>query len=103
MESGTTQLCDRRQPNRLRSVPFKNLLKIIELRNFAWKTRAVIRQNIFWAIMYNVTVLPLAASGLVLPWLAASGMALSSFVVTLNSMRLLQKHKPSSSSCRTLA
>ncbi len=67
-----------------------NLLKIIELHLFAGKTRSTIRQNILWALVYNLTVLPLAASGWVFPWLAASGMALSSFIVTLNSMRLLR-------------
>ncbi len=68
----------------------ENLLRIVDLHKYANKTRHVIRQNIVWAISYNLTVLPLAASGLVFPWLAASGMALSSFVVTLNSMRLLR-------------
>ncbi|VAW72096.1 Type cbb3 cytochrome oxidase biogenesis protein CcoI; Copper-translocating P-type ATPase [hydrothermal vent metagenome] len=67
-----------------------NLLKITELHSFSQKTRLTIRQNIGWALVYNLTVLPLAASGWVFPWLAASGMALSSFIVTLNSMRLLR-------------
>jgi Cu2+-exporting ATPase len=48
----------------------------------------VIRQNLAWAIAYNVAALPLAALGFVPPWLAAIGMSLSSVVVVLNAMRL---------------
>lgn len=70
-----------------------NLSRIIDLYHYSRKTRSVIRQNIYWAIAYNVTALPLAASGLVYPWLAASGMAISSFVVTINSMRLMRTGK----------
>jgi Cu2+-exporting ATPase len=48
----------------------------------------VIRQNITWAVIYNVTALPLAAAGLLAPWMAAIGMSLSSLLVVLNSTRL---------------
>jgi len=48
----------------------------------------VIRQNLAWAIGYNLLALPLAAAGLVTPWLAAIGMTLSSLAVTLNALRL---------------
>jgi Cu2+-exporting ATPase len=48
----------------------------------------VIRQNLGWAIAYNVVALPVAAAGLVTPWLAALGMALSSLIVTVNALRL---------------
>ncbi len=57
----------------------------------ARKTQRIIRQNLAWAIGYNVLALPLAASGLVTPWLAALGMALSSLAVTLNALRLTRK------------
>ncbi len=46
-----------------------------------------IRQNFAWALAYNLAVLPLAAFGLIGPWQAALGMAASSIVVTLNSLR----------------
>jgi len=59
--------------------------------NIARRTRRVIRQNLGWAIAYNLTALPLAACGLVEPWLAALGMAGSSLLVTLNSLRLLRQ------------
>ena len=40
------------------------------------------------AIGYNLLALPLAAAGLVTPWLAAVGITLSSLAVTLNALRL---------------
>ena len=51
-------------------------------------TQRIIRQNLAWAAGYNLLALPLAAAGLVTPWLAALGMALSSLAVTLNALRL---------------
>ncbi len=55
-------------------------------------TRRIIRQNMMWALGYNLVALPLAAAGLVPPWLAAIGMSLSSLVVVLNALRL--SHQP---------
>ena len=52
------------------------------------RTRTVLRQNQRWAIAYNVGAVPLAALGLVAPWLAALGMSLSSLLVVLNAMRI---------------
>ena len=54
----------------------------------ARRTHRVIRQNLAWAAAYNLLALPLAAAGLVTPWLAALGMALSSLAVTVNALRL---------------
>jgi Cu2+-exporting ATPase len=54
----------------------------------ARRTQRVIRQNLTWAVTYNIAALPLAALGFVPPWLAAIGMSLSSVVVVLNAMRL---------------
>ncbi len=54
----------------------------------ARRARAVIRQNLAWAAIYNVVALPVAATGLVTPWMAALGMALSSLLVTLNALRV---------------
>lgn len=51
-------------------------------------TRSVIRQNLGWALGYNLAAVPLAAFGLVSPWLAALGMSLSSLGVVLNARRL---------------
>ncbi|KAF1690136.1 heavy metal translocating P-type ATPase [Pseudoxanthomonas koreensis] len=54
----------------------------------ARRTGRIIRQNLGWSVAYNLLALPLAAAGLVTPWLAALGMAASSLVVTLNALRL---------------
>jgi Cu2+-exporting ATPase len=51
-------------------------------------TRAVIRQNLGWAVIYNLIAVPLAAVGWVAPWMAAIGMSVSSLVVVLNALRL---------------
>lgn len=52
-------------------------------------TRAIIRQNLAWAALYNATAVPLAAIGWLQPWMAAIGMSMSSLLVVLNAMRLL--------------
>jgi len=54
----------------------------------AERTMAVIRQNLAWATLYNVTAIPAAALGYLNPWLSGAGMALSSAVVVLNALRL---------------
>ncbi|GGP24309.1 copper-translocating P-type ATPase [Silvimonas amylolytica] len=54
----------------------------------AHKTRKVIRQNLWWALGYNIVALPLAVCGLVTPWLASLGMAFSSLLVVGNALRL---------------
>ena len=46
------------------------------------------RQNLGWALAYNLFALPLAAAGELAPWLAALGMSLSSLVVVVNALRL---------------
>ena len=51
----------------------------------------VVRQNLTWALVYNVAAVPLAALGLVPPWLAALGMSLSSLGVVLNARRLARR------------
>ena len=48
----------------------------------------IIRQNLGWALAYNITALPLAAMGLIQPWMAALGMSASSLIVVANAMRL---------------
>lgn len=54
----------------------------------AKKCRAIIKQNLIWAAGYNATLLPLAIAGLIAPWVAAIGMALSSLIVVVNATRL---------------
>ena len=54
----------------------------------AQQTRRIIKENISWAIAYNICMLPLAAVGFVPPYFAALGMSLSSLIVVFNSIRL---------------
>ncbi|MCK9511417.1 MAG: cadmium-translocating P-type ATPase [Pigmentiphaga sp.] len=50
----------------------------------------VMRQNLAWALAYNITSVPLAMAGLMPPWAAGLGMALSSLLVIGNGLRLLR-------------
>ncbi|RJG01537.1 heavy metal translocating P-type ATPase [Noviherbaspirillum sedimenti] len=52
---------------------------------------ALIRQNLGWALLYNLVAIPAAVSGLLQPWHAAIGMALSSLIVVLNSLRIFSR------------
>lgn len=57
----------------------------------AQRTRAVIRQNLFWAFGYNSVGVVLAACGLLNPAVAAGLMIVSSLLVISNSLRLMQE------------
>jgi P-type Cu2+ transporter len=59
-----------------------------ELVALARRTRRVVRQNLAWAVVYNATCVPLAAMGMMPPWLAGLGMAASSLLVVANAARL---------------
>ena len=52
--------------------------------------RRIMHQNLAWAVLYNLVAIPIAASGLATPWLAALGMSASSILVLLNSARILR-------------
>jgi Cu+-exporting ATPase len=57
------------------------------------RTYAKIRQNLFWAFVYNLIGIPLAAFGFLNPVLAGAAMALSSVSVVSNAL-LLKTWKP---------
>ncbi|OCQ23330.1 ATPase [Pseudoalteromonas luteoviolacea] len=60
------------------------------LQTVAVKTKRIIKQNLTISLLYNGSILPLAALGMVPPWLAVIGMSASSIVVISNSLRLLK-------------
>ncbi|CAH0990831.1 Copper-exporting P-type ATPase [Sinobacterium norvegicum] len=68
--------------NRLDMVP--------ALLDTAAETKRIIRQNFAWSLGYNVLTVPIAAAGLIPPYIAAIGMSLSSLIVVCNALRLLK-------------
>ena len=66
----------------------EQLPHIVEGILVARKTLRIIKQNLAWSLLYNLTAVPLAAMGFVAPWMAAIGMSTSSLVVVLNALRL---------------
>lgn len=66
----------------------ERLMRLPQVLQLARRTRRLIRENLAWALLYNLIALPFAAAGWVTPWIAALGMAGSSLIVTLNALRL---------------
>jgi len=54
----------------------------------ARRTMRIVRQNLGWALGYNIACVPLAVAGWLPAWLAGLGMATSSLIVVLNALRL---------------
>ena len=69
-------------------VPGEQLRAVGEAIALARRTMLVVRQNLWWAILYNAVCVPLAVLGWLPAWLAGLGMALSSLLVVLNAARL---------------
>ena len=68
----------------------ENITALPQLFSLADRAKLTIKQNILWALGYNLLVLPFAVSGVLEPWMAALGMSLSSVIVVMNSTRLLR-------------
>jgi len=58
------------------------------------KAFRLIRENLIWAIAYNLFAIPAAVVGWLEPWHAALGMSLSSLIVVLNALRLYLLRQP---------
>ena len=66
------------------------------LLDLATRSRRITRQNLAWATVYNLTILPLAISGHLTPWIAALGMSASSLLVIVNALRIHRTAPPPS-------
>ncbi len=67
---------------------------VVKTLRLARRTLRVVRQNLWWAAIYNAVCVPLAVVGWLPAWLAGLGMALSSLLVVLNALRLSKGAKP---------
>lgn len=67
---------------------------VVDTLNLARRCMRIVRQNLWWAVLYNVVAIPLAISGVLTAWLAGLGMALSSLLVVANAARLVRQSHP---------
>ena len=65
-----------------------SLTQLVQTLFASRQTLRVVRQNLLWALAYNLACVPLALAGWLPAWAAGLGMALSSLLVVLNALRL---------------
>jgi P-type Cu2+ transporter len=69
-----------------------NLKNLVHIHTTASRCMTIIKQNMLWAITYNVLALPAAVAGWLTPWMAALGMSASSLLVIVNSLRINKRN-----------
>ncbi|MEP7264623.1 MAG: cation-translocating P-type ATPase [Bacteroidota bacterium] len=70
----------------------KTLFPLIKIHQLALATLTTIKQNLFWALVYNIVAIPIAAIGLLSPLVSSFSMAFSDVIVIGNSLRLKIKN-----------
>jgi Cu2+-exporting ATPase len=71
----------------------EQLMSVVQAVALSRRTLRIVRQNLWWALLYNAACVPLAVAGLLPAWLAGLGMASSSLLVVLNALRLTRPKK----------
>lgn len=66
----------------------EQLVNVVQALLLSRRTMRVVRQNLWWALVYNAACVPLAVLGWLPAWLAGLGMASSSLFVVMNALRL---------------
>ena len=74
-------------------LPSGNLEKLPELFDISRATIRTIRQNLTWALFYNLVSIPIAALGVLHPSICATAMSASSIGVLMHSLRLKDSDK----------
>jgi len=70
-----------------------SLVRVVDAFALSETTWRIVRQNLFWAFLYNGIGVTLAIAGILNPIVAACAMLLSSLSVIGNSLRLSRQHR----------
>ena len=72
----------------------EHLMTLARGMTMARKAMRIIRQNLAWAVSYNLVALPAAAMGYIAPWMAAIRMSASTLQVVINAQRPTRRKQP---------